>query len=394
MIALEPHVNITKALRSPPWHRRQRLKRQKARRVVRALRNRAKVSLSQVVRLKTALVLLLSHHTRPRYSLSEKCKQNLSRVKMSWNKSWRSWGHHGQPQNQPYHKQRKEDKEQGKQGKPQITGYDGVKLPLPDSSASSSDQPSSSAAKSTFTKEDVRSAIQDFMTAFRNGEDLPESLTKMVEADPGEKIRAEQKEVNKKRKALQKIQKLEDQITDKQTRFTAWQESMTTLMSHEEARHAENMKKLQEQLQELKDQDMETNSDVPSSAAAQELEKKSGEVDELRQQNMYLQQQLTDLLNMVTQGVSPEPTTHHGPPLISSPGGNQTPKLAIKIVDHDALRPFRVRHSQLTGPYTPTTASTADASRAPAAPPPEVNQTVPADQLGQPPGEAEINSLS
>ena len=116
--------------------------------------------------------------------------------------------------------------------------------------------------------------LKDFMSAVQSGSEMPEAVTKIVEEDPGEKLRLDQKEVNKRRKALRKIQNLEEQIVEKEARFACWKENMNALLEQEEKRHAENMKKLTEQLKDLKGQDMETTSDAPSSANAMELDAK------------------------------------------------------------------------------------------------------------------------
>ena len=76
--AIAPH--------SPPFHRRQRLKRAEARALIHKIKRRGTLRPLQVPRLKAALECLERHHSKPRHTFPQKICRAL---KMPWKNGWR-----------------------------------------------------------------------------------------------------------------------------------------------------------------------------------------------------------------------------------------------------------------------------------------------------------------
>ena len=207
---------------SPGWHRRARLKRSSARRLVRAYIH--KPTWDRWKRIPTALHLLEGHHSRPIYwSIRQMGWPNQARY---WKGSWQSGGNGkgggGKPGKGKAPTSQKKTKEMDKH-------KDGEKDLIPDYDKIPGGhvEPSSSSAPSTST-DNLRKVVKAI--AESNTVSLPEEALKLLQDDPEEELKQELKKtqqfLNRKRKLHSRIVRLKESLATKHKQFVSFKELM------------------------------------------------------------------------------------------------------------------------------------------------------------------------
>ena len=91
-----------------------------------------------------------------------------------------------------------------------------------------------------------------------------DEIRKLVESDPREALREQQKELNKLKKELTKKEKIEKQLKEKQENHGAWRSGIMEGVKRADAKHLEEIKKLKEELVQVEEEkeDKEKNMDT------------------------------------------------------------------------------------------------------------------------------------
>ena len=282
------------ALSSPGWHRRQRKRRQRARKVLQWARRKGRIRSSRLPRLLAARALLQGHHTCPYYfldnievdspveafsrtirpaSTSRTTSRSMTwRRPQTWKQPWNQWEYGWE---QPG---RKQDPKKKAEAKSTMVGYDGKKLHLSSSSLASSSKESQNQVKQQggeLTK------IKQLLTEMaKNGNSLDPShptLRALLEESEESELKAEQRLLNMKRRARRKVEALRKQLATKDADFKAWKANVKSLIQEEGKRHEAAMLKLQEDLTKAEEEAQKVGEDqedtnMPSESETSEEE--------------------------------------------------------------------------------------------------------------------------
>ena len=238
-------------------------------------------------RVTKALDLLEGHHSQPRY-------------KMPWttNYDYGSWDAQTWWEEPRVKKEKGKGKGRGKgkgtavekmaKGKkkeeqPLLLGYDGA--PVAFSSSSSSSTASTKQDKmEPGLKEDnwkLKQAIRFLLDKVETKEPVPEEVQELVQEDPRELIRQKQKALNEERKLLNKSEKLQESIREKQEKFAAWDQYIrgglqteAQRLQNEIAEMKETMKK--EEKDEKAGMDLDVDNEDPDGLRAEITQLKHG----------------------------------------------------------------------------------------------------------------------
>ena len=156
-----------------------------------------------------------------------------------------------------------------------------------------------------------------------------DEIRKLVETDPREVLREQQKELNKLKKELTKKEKIEKQLKEKQESHGTWRSGILEGVKRADAKHLEEIKKLKEELtqvEEEKDDKDKENMDTSNGedAVASKLETMNRQmyqmasyVETIEQRNQDLAYQVSMLLTAV-KGNS-EVLQHDSPQMVKPP---------------------------------------------------------------------------
>ena len=271
-----------------------------------------------------------------------------------WKKQWgpqywdQTWAH---PPGTGKKKPRKADKEKPQQ----FVGYDGTRLSWPSSSSSGGASSQQGQSSEIF---EIKQFLKDF--AVGKVDSSHPLLRKMAEDDEKNRLRADQRALNQRRKIQRRLETVQKQLIDKEKAFTEWKQQMKDLVKKEGERHQEAMTKLKQELEKLQqeepdqnDEEMGEDSDQSSSSEDNGTDKTKhsrhmrevlSKLDEaekkgrqLAQHNMELQQTLQDVLQYAKvkereneQEVEPNPPDGDlpktKPPYVTSPSHPDTSK--------------------------------------------------------------------
>ena len=275
----------TKRSTSPPWHRRQRSRRSKARKRLRdlVLGRHSDTPSPKYVRLLTRdLTILKEHHTRPHYVVASKVLSRMAWKQQSWQtrtSSWNTWPKKKQPKgNTP--------KEPTKEKGPKFPPYDS-------SSLSSSSQPS-------FSKEQmICKAMQDLVTSGKV--EVSDELRELLEPTPGDTIKEQQQELNKRRKLVQRLERLKKAKQGKTIAWKGYQEEMALMLRQEQARYDKEQEELQQAIEEtqidIDKMGQEEDEEMPKQEGTEDLLSMTAANQDLRQKLMEEQAKTTQMQN-------------------------------------------------------------------------------------------------
>ena len=222
---------------SPPWHRRQRAKRAKARRLIKKNRLENLGQLTQPVY--RALKLLEAHHTAPVYR---------ERMYQGWQKQngmqWGAWSPQWPKKNPKSNK--KKEKEEGAKDQQKASGvlraYDAAQVGASLSSSSSSGSVGTQEAQ--FFKEFVNYVKE-------NKCELPENLQRLMPNEDKENLREQQRKLNKQRNILNKINNKKKAIEQDNEQWGAWINSVKEEIQKQRSKHEESQRRLAKELDTL-----------------------------------------------------------------------------------------------------------------------------------------------
>lgn len=222
---------------SPPWHRRERARRARARHRLRDPTAFPAPLIRQDVRL------LEKHHSRPQYS--------RERLGMSWNgKQWTGnyWG-----QKKPKGKgkgQKSDTKDKNKE-----KGGDKVVFPTYDAMAVGPSQGSSSASASSGSEAVWQQALKSLIVSNPNltvPKEVSEVLDESMTSDTKRDLYAQQRALNARRKASQRLERLQNALTRQKLQMQAYQEHMRQQLKTEMDRFRTEQKELEQKVEEAK----------------------------------------------------------------------------------------------------------------------------------------------
>ena len=256
---------------SPPWHRRLRQRRARARILVRVARGKPAPTKAQLDKVFSALSLLQGHHSAPRYW-----------IPMSWNQGWNTW-----------------QKNQGKGGKSKSRGSkpaggpnkDKVELPSYDSMPGSS-QPSPPATSPVVGQ---AALIEILKKVAAKDEEVAKQVENLLPEEEDTSLKDQQKMLNTIRKLKTKISKKEQALVHKEDQMQSFIEKMRVHVQAEKERHKSEVDEINKELVDLR-------KDLERVKSGQVLEKedmeisllaalREGEID-LEEDNKRLQKEL------------------------------------------------------------------------------------------------------
>eukprot|EP00913_Durusdinium_trenchii_P023688 g22251.t2 len=222
-----------------------------------------------------------------RSGMTWKQNKNWNPKAQAWKQAW--------PSEQPEKpKTKKEDKEKDKAF---FVGYDGKKVPLPSGHVASSGSTSlatTGAANSQVLEEnrklrDVFKLILDRDAGKETGKnptDLVEECKKLVH-NPRESLRERQRELNKEKKSINKAEKLEIAIKEKEDSFVKWKAGFHEMLKAEEKRYEEEVKALREELKlveegpEINSMDADSDGELIAKNVAEDLSQVKAQMDQM-----------------------------------------------------------------------------------------------------------------
>ena len=136
-----------------------------------------------------------------------------------------------------------------------MRGYDGRKIVVATSGSTSQQSSSSSSAAS---QEVV--TLKNMIKQLASGQPLTEEQSRYLDSgtDPREQLRAEQRDLNLRRRRQNKLKSLEDKMEDNENKYQTWMNAQRQVVKDEKARYKDEQEKLQQALEELnKEETME-----------------------------------------------------------------------------------------------------------------------------------------
>ena len=246
---------------SPAWHRKLRLRRQKARNLIQTAKGKKRFSPSFKYRFAHSVRRLTRHHSKPTFSkrhfpeslhaalgalggfstpVAGTVHRNMSRWYAS--QAWNAWNN----QKDYKYKDKPKAKDTGV-----LRAYDGSKLEMPKSLVPPGQPASSSSSASSSGQEDqLRQALMSVMLTDPGR--LPPEIVNYLEATTIPVTRqAMQKQLNLLRKLEVKLKKKQESITTRQTNWVAWRQSMKQIIQQESERYEQELKSLHEEVKSL-----------------------------------------------------------------------------------------------------------------------------------------------
>ncbi len=234
----------TRCHTEPAWHRRKR----KARSVARTFLKDfvASPSVRKAHKAQRLVLLLERHHSLPFYST---VRTAIQRLGMSWNSNWNGgyWGGAKRSPKKKKPKTQETDKAQQKDAKSTLPGYDSDKWLSPGAlrSSSSSSQPS----VMELTK--VLRTIVD-AGKIEIPQDAKHLLKEQENSETKEEFQREQRELNIRRKAHNKVLRLQGALDTKKEKFKAYKAALRDQLFKETERYEQDVAGLEKAIVEAK----------------------------------------------------------------------------------------------------------------------------------------------
>ena len=203
-----------------------------------------------------------------------------------WNQraeSWKdSWPQEEAPRRSRKDKGQAKQKDQKHGSQPVMYGHDGKPIEIDVGGTTSS---SSSVSSSSLEQENrtLREALRTLVAEAKNPESIPAGVRELTVVDPREDLRMRQRELNKEKKALTKVEKIRSDIEKNESSYSRWKQGIHSGLEKAEKRHTDLLHQLQTDLKLIEakgDNQMEDGSE-------EEEESKSSkalvrEVDEMK----------------------------------------------------------------------------------------------------------------
>ena len=220
----------------------------------------------------------------------------------------------------------------------------------------------------------LRTCMKHMMEKIGNTVDLSPEMQELLAEDPRDKLKEEQKAMNAKRKMINKIERIKQQIEDRESRFQFWKKNVKETLKKEEARHLDHMDKLKKELATAcaerdgtitVDDDSDSGlEDAPPGnadpslgefmrAMQQSMEQSMARANHLEQQNQQMMNEMARMQQlMMTASAVPPMETSETPAAVTSPQHPATPAVR-RIGDQvDPMAPFRnPRGRERSSPY-------------------------------------------
>ena len=260
----------------------------------------------------------------------------------NWNPKAQAWKQAWPSEQQEKQKPKKEDKD-----KTFFVGYDGRKVAVPNGQASSSGSTSSAATAATNAQvleenrklRDVFKLLLDKDAGKEVGKDpaeLVEECKKIVH-NPRESLRERQRELNREKKSINKAEKLESTIREKEENFAKWKAGFMEGLRLEEKRYEEEVKALKEELKNVEDgpethsMEAESDGEQGARALAEDLTQVKAQIDQMatyfeimekrnHQMVQEMNSQVQSLVAVIRTSQRPDLVNQSSPQLIRPPG--------------------------------------------------------------------------
>ena len=218
-------VKAARRSASPSWHRRARARRSRARALLRHEKN------------------------KPTHRAS---KGRIDRLKKAWYNAYKGSGQKGHYWSGAWSKKGKgEDKKDANKDKSKGKKDGDIEFPA----YSSLVQPSSSASTTAVDSKQIKEAVAAYLV--EHGLQTSEEAVKVLETGPLAEIQAEQKSLNTRKKATQKIEKLKAKLTAKKKAWVQFQERLDAHRKSQKEIYELEVKELEKEI-EAATQDLET----------------------------------------------------------------------------------------------------------------------------------------
>ena len=259
----------------------------------------------------------------------------------NWNPKAQAWKQAWPSEQQEKQKPKKED------NKAFFVGYDGRKVAVPNGQASSSGSTSSAATAATNAQvlEENRKLRDVFKLLLdkdagkevgKNPTELVEECKKLVH-NPRESLRERQRELNKEKKSINRAEKLESVIKEKEENFARWKAGFMEGLRLEEKRYEEEMKALKDELKNVEDgpethsMEQESDGEQGARALAEDLSQVKAQMDQMatyfevmekRNQQMVqeMNHQVQSLVAVIRTSQRPDMVNQSSPQLVRPPG--------------------------------------------------------------------------
>ena len=212
---------------SPPWHRRLRQRRARARLLVRAARRKPAPTAKQLDKVFSSLKLLQGHHSAPRY-----------KIPMSWHQNWNTW------QKNPG----KGGKSKSRSSKP-AGGQNKEKAEFPSyDSMPGSSQPSPSTTSPVVGQ---AALLEILKKVAAKDEDVAKQVESLI-PEEDTSLKDQQKQLNAIRKIKTKISKKEQSLVHKEDQMQGFMEKMRSHVQAEKERHKQETDEINKELLDLR----------------------------------------------------------------------------------------------------------------------------------------------
>lgn len=365
--------------REPSWHRKERQSRSTARKVIAKFIKRPR--LRKANRILELVQRLESHHSAPRLLRARAALDNLG---MSWQGGgWRGGYWKGAGKRSPQGKKSQDKKsQQDKDPKGTIPQYDA------DCWAGGSSASSSKGDAQAGNLQDLTKLLKTVVQAGKI--ELPPEALAILDASSKEESRAsfsaEQKALNVRRKAFNRVQRLKEAMAKKTEKYKSFRQALKDQLATESERYEkdmadlkENLAKAEQDLEKIEAGEVEMPTAAPeeaveeldifdamdiikekdrlkmkleqSEASSKEMEAKYLETQKSLQQQLQMMQQQMQI--MAGQNTSMPPGLH-GPAWPISPVSSQELPTGSPQMPNSRVGPFnraRTRTREREGPY-------------------------------------------
>lgn len=137
-----------------------------------------------------------------------------------------------------------------------IKGFDGKKLQLPA-------QPSSSSAPPSNQQQDEVKKLKEVLQAMVGGVQLTGDQLEMLKTDPYDEVRIHQKELNLRRRKLNRHRNLQQKIETTDKQFEDWMNMQKQVVRQEKARYQAERDRLVKELENLKNNEETQEAEMP-----------------------------------------------------------------------------------------------------------------------------------
>ncbi|CAK9081914.1 unnamed protein product [Durusdinium trenchii] len=211
------------------------------------------------------------------------------------------------------------------------SGLIGMGIPVPEAQISSQAAPTEILKVPAAEREALRTLIADA----KNPESIPAGVKELTTVDPREDLRMRQRELNKEKKALTKVEKIRSDIEKNESSYSRWKQGIQSGLEKAEKRHMSVLQQLQTDLKMIEatgedkmDGESEEEETEGSKALAKEVDEMKQHmgqmatyVQKMEQRNCELAQQMQFLISAVKDSRPFEPLTKDSPQIVRTPPG-------------------------------------------------------------------------